>query len=260
MEDRRAVAEEIARSAGGLALDYFRRLDTLAVEEKGAQDFVTVADRAVEDHIRELITAKFPEDGIVGEERAPKQSDSGYTWIIDPIDGTANFINAIPIWAVVLAVVAEDRTQIGITYDPVHDEMFAATRGNGAILNGAPLINPRDTALSRGTVAVGMSTRSDREKALRLFRMIFEAEGLIVRNGSGAVSLAHVAAGRYLGYAEQHMNAWDCLAGQLLISEAGGVVEAQSADRMVAQGGRVVAGSVGVFQDLVKMADAAFGS
>ncbi|MEM1352180.1 MAG: inositol monophosphatase, partial [Pseudomonadota bacterium] len=172
MPDRRSAAEEIARSGGHLALDYFRKLDTLAVEEKGAQDFVTIADRAVEEHIRDLITTRFPDDGILGEEHAPKPSQSGYTWVIDPIDGTANFINAIPVWCVVIAVVADDKTQISTTYDPVHDEMFAAARGEGATLNGASLTCPADTQISRGTVAVGLSGRSDINDTLALMRAI----------------------------------------------------------------------------------------
>jgi len=259
MRDRRDVAEEIARSGGALALDYFRRVQDLDIEEKGTQDFVTVADKAVETHIRALIAEHFPKDGIVGEEHAPKPSTSGYTWVIDPIDGTANFISSIPIWCVVLAVVAEDQTQIGVTFDPVHDEMFSAGRGEGAQLNGQRLSCAAHASLSRGTVAFGMSGRSDTQKSLNLLRMILKADGQFVRNASGGISLAHVAAGRFLGYAEQHMNAWDCLAGQLLIAEAGGQIEAQSADRMVAEGGRVVAGSPGVFEALRDMADEAYG-
>lgn len=210
--------------------------------------------------MRDLITAQFPGDGIVGEEHAPKPSDTGHTWVIDPIDGTANFIGAIPVWCVVLAVVSDDKTQASATYDPVHDEMFAAARGQGATLNGAPLVCPAKTELSRGTVAVGFSKRSDINKSLALMRAILEADGYFVRNASGAISLAHTAAGRFLGYVEQHMNAWDCLAGQLLIEEAGGRVEPQSADEMLACGGRVIAGSDGVFETLQNMADTVYGS
>lgn len=258
MMDRRKAAEEIARSGGALALDYFRRIDGLVVEEKGVQDFVTVADRAVEDHIRALISDRFPADGIIGEEHAPKRSETGFTWVIDPIDGTANFINSIPVWAVVVAVVSVDQTQIGVTFDPVHDEMFAATRGMGAQLNGAVLTCPKNASLSRGTVAIGISGRSDDEHALQFLRMLLASGGRFVRNASGAVSLAHLAAGRFIGYAEEHMNAWDCLAGQLLVQEAGGRIEEQSADKMLADGGRVIAGSAGIFPQLQKIADDVF--
>ncbi|MEP2261358.1 MAG: inositol monophosphatase family protein, partial [Paracoccaceae bacterium] len=105
MANRKDTAETIARSGGALALEYFAKLATLEIEDKGPQDFVTAADKDVETHVRALIEEAFPEDGIVGEEHAPKPSGSGYTWVIDPIDGTANFISNIPAWCVVIAVV-----------------------------------------------------------------------------------------------------------------------------------------------------------
>ncbi|MEP5950147.1 MAG: inositol monophosphatase, partial [Lentilitoribacter sp.] len=132
MKDRSQTAVEIARIGGTLALEYFRRLDRLEIEDKGPQDFVSDADKAVENHIRNLINAAYPDDGIIGEEDAPKSSSSGYTWVIDPIDGTANFITGIPSWVVVIAIVYEDQTHVGVIFDPVHDEMYLATRGQGA--------------------------------------------------------------------------------------------------------------------------------
>ncbi|MEP5200180.1 MAG: inositol monophosphatase [Paracoccaceae bacterium] len=258
MANRKDTAETIARSGGALALEYFAKLATLEIEDKGPQDFVTAADKDVETHVRALIEEAFPEDGIVGEEHAPKPSGSGYTWVIDPIDGTANFISNIPAWCVVIAVVKDDQTQIGVTYDPIHDEMFSAEHTKGATLNGTPLVCPSDTALNRGSVSTGFSNRISSEETLAAITAIMDAGGIFHRNASGALSLAYVGAGRLIGYIELHMNAWDCLAGQLLIAEAGGSVEQQSADDMIASGGRVVASSKGVFDDLVKIANAAF--
>ncbi len=258
MQGRQMSAIEIATEGGNLALDYFGRLGDLDVVQKGPQDFVSEADKNVETQIRKSIEKSYPEDGIVGEEHAPKLTRSGYTWIIDPIDGTANFINAIPAWTVVIAVVKADATQIGVTHDPIHNETYTATRGGGAFLNGAPLICPTDTHLSRGSLGTGLSNRTSGEGVRRLIDEILKADGIFHRNASGALSLAYVAAGRLLGYVEEHMNAWDCLAGQLLVAEAGGHVEKQSADEMIAHGGRVVAGSAGVFDELVRIADAAY--
>ncbi len=248
----------IAENAGRFALDFFQRVGTLTIEDKGPQDFVSEADKAVEILVREAIARDFPDDGIVGEEHAPKPSKSGYTWIIDPIDGTTNFINAIPAWTVVIAVVRDGETQIGVTHDPVHNETFSAVRGGGAFLNGAPLVCPSDTALSRGTVGTGFSNRVGTKGIRQLITALFDADGMYHRNASGALSLAYVASGRLLGYIEEHMNAWDCLAGQLLIAEAGGRVEVQNADDMIIHGGRVVVGSAGVFDQLVDIADGAF--
>ena len=259
MQTRKDTAVEIARIGGALALEYFRRLETLKIEDKGPQDFVSDADKAVEDHIRNLIIAAFPEDGIVGEEDAPKPSTSGYTWVIDPIDGTANFIAGIPAWVIVIAIVHDDQTQVGVTFDAVHDEMYVAARGAGASLNKKPLLCPPDLRLDRGSISTGFSRRISDGDTVDVIARVVAQGGVFHRNASGALSLAYVAAGRLNGYIEEHMNAWDCLAGQLLIAEAGGRVETQSADKMIANGGRVVAGSAGVFEDLMKIADDVYG-
>lgn len=253
MDHRAQQSIEIAQSGGALALDYFKRVGGLDVVNKGLQDFVTEADQNVETHVRKLIGDAFPDDGIVGEEHAPKPSTSGYTWVIDPIDGTANFINAIPAWCVVISIVKDDRTQIGVTFDPVHDELYHAVRGQGSTLNGVPLHCPANTAINHGSVALGYCSRSSKKNTTALLAEILAQDGVFHRNASGALSLAYVAAGRLIGFIEEHMNAWDCLAGQLIIAEAGGQIELQSADAMIAEGGRVVAGGKGVFDTLVKI-------
>lgn len=258
MQNRAQIAVDIAIDAGEFAHDFFRRVATLEIEDKGPQDFVSEADKAVELQVRAAIEAAFPDDGIVGEEHAPKPSVSGYTWIIDPIDGTTNFINAIPAWTVVIAIVKDGDTVVGVTRDPIHDETYLAIRGGGAFFNGAPLVCPADTDIRRGTIGTGFSNRTSTDGVRRLIDEILKAEGVFHRNASGALSLAYVAAGRLLGYVEEHMNAWDCLAGQLLIAEAGGRIELQSADDMIAGGGRVVVGSAGVFDELVRIADNAY--
>ena len=256
---RHEAAQRITREAGALALEYFRARDRLTIDRKGAQDWVSQADKEVELAVRAALKAAYPDDGIVGEEHAAHAGSSGFTWVIDPIDGTTNFINGIPAWTVVIAGVAEGRTQVGVIHDPLHDETFSAVRGAGAWLNEQPLELGGAQTLSDGTTGIGYSNRVSHEGIMRLMREIDDAGGMFLRNASGALSLAFVAAGRTLGYAEEHMNAWDCLAGQLIVAEAGGGVEVQDADDMIASGGRVVVGVPGVFADLVGMADRCFG-
>ncbi len=257
--DRRyAGARRIAEEAGALALDYFHRFDGLNVEVKSHQDFVSEADKNVETFVRKALAEAFPDDGIVGEEDAPKAGTSGFTWVIDPIDGTTNFIHGIPGWTVVLAVVLGSRTEIGVIHDPNHGEMYQARRGAGAFVNDRALSVLKGRDIRTGSTGVGFSGRTRAGGILRLIEEIIAAGGVFYRNASGALSLAYVASGKLLGYVEEHMNAWDCLAGQLLVAEAGGVIEDQDAADMIARGGRVVVGTPEVFDDLRAMADRAY--
>ncbi|WP_298835812.1 inositol monophosphatase family protein [uncultured Roseobacter sp.] len=259
MTDRKNTAVEIARKAGQLALEYFTDQDALVIDHKGHQDFVSQADRNVELLTRELLAGAFPDDAIVGEEHAPATGTSGYTWVIDPIDGTTNFINGIPAWTVVIAGVQDGQTQIGVIHDPCNNETFVAVRDQGAFLNDAPLRLSDDRTMADGSVGIGYSNRVDDQGVVRLVTALVGQGAMFYRNASGALSLAYVAAGRLLGYSEEHMNAWDCLAGQLIVSEAGGCVEAQDADAMIRDGGRVVVGTATVFDTLLQVSQDAFG-
>jgi myo-inositol-1(or 4)-monophosphatase len=256
--DRVDHGARIAREAGDLALRFFRAQDSLKVEQKGHQDFVSQADRDVETFVRQALAAAFPDDSIVGEEHAPTVGTSGVTWVIDPIDGTTNFVNGIPAWTVVLAGVADGKTQFGVIHDPCHDEIYTAMRGQGAQMNGTAMHITSDRGMTEGTVGIGFSNRTSTKGIDRLISAMLAEGGVFYRNASGALSLAYVASGRLLGYAEDHMNAWDCLAGQLLVAEAGGVVETQDADSMIARGGRVIVGTPRTFPDLLRLCETAF--
>ncbi|MDB0059262.1 inositol monophosphatase, partial [bacterium] len=155
-------------------------------------------------------------------------------------------------------IVKDGVTQIGITHDPVHNETFSAMLGAGAFLNKTQIFCNPNTNLNRGTIGTGFSNRVSTKGIKKLINLIFEEGGMYHRNASCALSLAYVASGRLLGYIEEHLNAWDCLAGQLLISEAGGQIEKQDTNKMIQRGGRVVVGSSGVFDQLVQMANKAF--
>ncbi|MEM6887181.1 MAG: inositol monophosphatase [Pseudomonadota bacterium] len=259
LADRRTQAEEIARSAGGLARDFFRDIGSLDISAKtGALDLVSNADIAVEKDIRAKLIEAFPDDGIIGEEHAPVPARSDWTWVIDPIDGTANFVVGLPQWCVILACVQGDGTRVGVIYDPCADEMFSAAAGYGARLNGEPMRVARASGLDEGRIGLGMNGRTPAEVTPTLLLAIAEEGGLLFHNASGGLMLAYVAAGRLIGFAEPHMNAWDCLAGQLIVREAGGRCEPQSAKDMLADGGRVVVATPGIFDRLQLLADKAY--
>ncbi len=256
--NRFSFAKETCVTAGAAALAYFQRIETLTIEQKGHQDLVSEADKNVELLIRKLLAENFPDDAVVGEEHDNTIGTSGYTWVIDPIDGTANFVTGIPAWTVVLACVRGADTCIGVILDPVHNEVFAATQGGGAFRNDTPMRVSSSEGLHQGSVGVGFSNRVKSDGLLEALRHVVAGGGVFYRNASGALSLAYVADGRLIGYIEEHMNAWDCLAGQLLVQEAGGKIEAQDARDMILNGGRVVAATPTLFDTLVTISDQSF--
>ncbi|MCI5111244.1 MAG: inositol monophosphatase [Marivita sp.] len=257
-ENRQEFAIGLCHDAGQLALSYFKDRTRLVVDKKGRQDWVSEADRNVETFIRERLHQAWPDDGVYGEEHEPTLGTSGFDWVIDPIDGTTNFVNGIPAWTIVLAGVAQGRTEVGVIHDPNVRETFAALRGAGATLNGTSMQVAGGTPLNSGTVAVGYSNRVEAAHVIPMISDLIDAGAMYHRNASGALSIAYVAAGRLLGYVEEHMNAWDCLAGQLMVEEAGGRVEQQDATGMIRDGGRVVVGTPDVFETLVRFADRAW--
>ena len=242
------AAKDIAREAGRAALDYFRNPDALRVAAKGPQDFVSQADSAVETLIRDRIHKLFPDDGFLGEEggAAIGNRDANGLWVVDPIDGTSNFINRVPLWCVSIAYVREGRIEVGVVYDPNVDELFAARRGKGAFCGETPISCSAADSLTQGTVGIGYSTRTSVASAVDSIRRLLDAGGMYQRNGSGALMLTYVGAGRLLGYVEAHINAWDCLAGILLVEEAGGWTNDFLANDGLLHGNPIIAAAPGV--------------
>lgn len=255
---RHQAALAIAAEAGAMALDYFRKWTELTIDVKGHQDFVSEADRNVELAVRAALAKAFPDDGIVGEEGAPTPGTTGFTWVIDPIDGTTNFINGIPQWCVIIACVHQGQTVIGVVHDPVHDELHHAMLGGGAFCNDRPIHCTDKTSLRDGSLGVGYSGRTHIEGIKHLVTGCCDAGTVFWRNGSGGLSLAYVATGRILGYIEEHMNAWDFLAGHLIVSEAGGRVLPVNADHAIAHGGRVVVAGAALYDAVAALATAAY--
>lgn len=258
LDARHEFATELARRAGEVGMKFFRELDKLTIESKGHQDLVSDGDREVELFIRAGIAERYPDDGIVGEEHAPVEGSTGFVWIIDPIDGTANFVRGIPAWCVVIACLHEGEMQVGVVHDPSTGETFHGRRGGGAFLNGRPIRTTTATSLSEGSVGTGFSNRVEAGHIVPLIGALIAEGGVFYRNASGALMLAYVAAGRLLGYTEEHMNAWDCTAGLLLVEEAGGRIFRPDPASVITEGTLVIAGGQGVYDRIYALSKDAF--
>jgi myo-inositol-1(or 4)-monophosphatase len=252
-------ARELAERAGLLGMEFFKKLDSLTIESKGHQDMVSEADREVELFVRREIAKAYPDDGIIGEEHAPTRGSTGYTWVIDPIDGTANFVRGIPAWCVVIACAKDGVTVTGVIHEPSTGETFYGEKGGGAFLNGKPIKATSGNSLSDGSLGVGFSNRRETASVPGLIKDLLARGGVFYRNASGALMLAYVASGRLLGYIENHMNAWDCIAGMLLIEEAGGRVVASDPKTVLEKGTVVVTGGANVFDEIYALCAEAFG-
>ena len=218
-----ARIEPVARSAGALALKHFRARDRLEIHSKRSlTDLVSNADREVEALIRAELSSAFPKDALLGEELGLTEGQSGRTWVIDPIDGTAPYLNGLPGWCVSIGLMEENKPLLGAIYAPMLDEMFLGARGVGATLNGDRIFVTDSFDLTTGLLGLGSNDLVPADRLGRLHADLAEAGIAWVRYGSGALMLAYVAAGRLVGYCEPRMSVWDCLAAYALIDAAGG--------------------------------------
>jgi myo-inositol-1(or 4)-monophosphatase len=225
--DRYEAARWIARAAGQLALDYFRHRDRLEVELKGPTDYVSYADRDVEGAIRRELASTFPDDAFLGEESASLFEERvDRCWIVDPIDGTHNFLRGMPYWAVSIGFVADGRTHVGVVYDPAADALYSARHGGGAFCqlehDDVRLRTAPTRELAGSYMALGHHDRAYEPRYFEIRRRMMDA-GIAMRNfGCASLQLAHVASGRLDGFMELQLSAWDAVAGLLLVEEAGG--------------------------------------
>ena len=252
LQARYRLAQAVARRAGEKALEMFRQRDRLVIESKGLQDMVSAADRDTELLIRAEVTASFAEDGFLGEEGGLERPDARFLWVIDPIDGTACFVNGMHAWCLSIGVLCDGHPVIGVVYDPNSDEMFHALQGQGAFVNAVSLKASQACALSDGVLGVGFSHRVPVSAFLPFLGRTLSSGGMFIRNGSGALMLAYVAAGRLIGYYEPHINAWDCMAGIVLVQEAGGTVNDFLAGNGLLQGNPIIAAGAGLYAVLVE--------
>ena len=259
IDERFNFACAIIKDAGALALEYFERFETLEVKSKGVQDMASEADLETEKLIGQAVTATFSGDAFLGEEGADSfviQPGKG-TWIIDPIDGTQPFVHGISSWCIAIAFVADGLIQFGVVYDPNRDELFAAKVGEGATLNGVTINPSSATSLSEGLVSVGYSNRVKPEDTLGPLARLMHANAMYHRSGSGALSLAYVAAGRLIGYFEPHMNSWDFAASACIVEEAGGVInDCLPDEQAMVKGSLVIAAAPGVYDELNRVVSA----
>ena len=249
LEARARFAAGLAREAGALALRYFDRELEYTAESKGdLQDWVSVADRSVEALCRERLCARFPDDAMLGEESGGTLADRA--WIIDPIDGTLNFVHGVRYWCVSIAFLEDGVRRIGAVYDPPHDELFLAAAGGGATLGSRPLRVSACASLDRALIVQGYVYRHDLDAHLSLRRALILAGAEVKDHGAGALMLAHVAAGRFDAYLEPHMHPWDASAGLLLVEEAGGRVLPYPGDQGMRAGGAVLASAPALYDRL----------
>jgi myo-inositol-1(or 4)-monophosphatase len=253
-EVRYVLAQGLCRRVGEWALGLFRQRETLAIESKGLQDMVSRADREVEEMVRAEVAARFPDDGFVGEEGGVDKAGARYVWVIDPIDGTACFVNGMHAWCISVAVMHRGEPVIGVVIDPNSGEIFHAMKGGGAYVGLKPVhVHPAATVRD-GVLGVGFSHRVPPSAFVPFLERLLHDGGMFIRNGSGALMLAYVAAGRLIGYYEPHINAWDCLAGIVLVLEAGGAVNDFLSNDGLLKGNPILASGPALFSRLAAMA------
>jgi myo-inositol-1(or 4)-monophosphatase len=251
------VAVAAAEEAGEILLEYFGSLDPADVEEKAKNDMVSRADREAEASLRHALLAAFPHDRFLGEETGLSAGDDAApAWIVDPLDGTANFIRGFPHWAVSVARTSGGLggpLEVGVIWDPVKEDLFSAAAGAGAFRNGARLRMPPRASLEGAALATGFPFRQQAKIDLYLsvFREAFLEARSIRRAGSAALDLAYTAAGIFDGFFEFGLSPWDTAAGALLIAEAGGVVTDFDGGGSWRTRGNVLSGSEGAHAALL---------
>ncbi len=258
----RQVGVEAAQAAGQLLMRSLGKLRQSQVAQKGVSDYVTSLDRAAERIILRTIRARFPRHAIRAEESGRSRHTSPYEWVIDPLDGTTNYIHQFPAFAVSIALLTEGRLAVGVIYDPWRDELFHGMRGDGARLNRQVIHVAGRRRLAECLIATGfpfrIRTRLDRY--LISFRKIFLHSSGIRRAGSAALDLAYTACGRVDGFWEMGLSPWDIAAGALLIEEAGGRVSDFAGQPGYLAHGSILAANPMIHSQLVKFLKPVFPS
>lgn len=252
------IALRAARSAGELIMRSMERLDTLSVSEKDAKDYVTEVDRAAEQTIINAILKAHPEHSILAEESGQIQGTNqgtDYQWIIDPLDGTTNFIHGVPHFAISIACKYRGRLEHAVIIDPIRQEEFTASRGRGATFNGRRMRVSKRKSLENALLATGFPFREGQlqhmDNYLAMLKDLAVQSAGIRRAGAASLDLAYVAAGRYDAFWEYGLSEWDMAAGVLLIQEAGGLVSNFTGGHDFLDSGHIVAGGPKCFKALL---------
>ncbi len=247
------IAVRAARNAGRVILRYYERTESLTIDEKSRNDFVSEVDRQAERIIINELRGKFPDHSILGEESG-RHKGNEFQWVIDPLDGTTNYLHGLPQFAISIALKYKGRLEHGLVYDPLREEMFTASRGSGARLNDRKLRVTQRLDLEGALLGTGLPFRNQRfiKEYLGMLETLMKDTAGIRRPGSAALDFAYVATGRTDGFWELGLSEWDCAAGALLVHEAGGVVtDIGGGDRYLATG-NVIAGGYKVHAAILK--------
>ncbi len=252
------IAVRAARKAGSVINLAAKELHKIPVEQKKHHDFVTEVDRAAERAIIEILKGAYPNHDFLGEEGGAQSAQKGiasdYLWIIDPLDGTTNFIHGFPQYAVSIGLAYKGKLTEAVIYDPTRDELFTASRGQGALLNNQRMRVSACTQLSAGLIGNGFAIRSSEEVRdyMSLFKIISDNCAGMRCAGSAALNLAYVAAGRLDGFFEKNLSPWDIAAGALLILESGGMVGDFDGNSNYLYGREIIAAPPQVFAQMVQ--------
>lgn len=244
LEQRYRLGVEVIREAGELAMGYFNARETLTVKAKGPQDLASEADLNTEVLIRDRITRAFPQDAFLGEETPPTAYKDGQgIWVVDPIDGTQPFICGMSCWCVSIAFVRNGKLEFGMVNAPARNELFAGGKAFPSTLNGKPIKGMMTGSVRDGLTGTGYSLKSGPKMFLPAFQRFLEANGMFYRDGSGALSLCYVAAGRLVAFFEPVIKSWDCLGGMAVV-EGAGLQNSKFLETFgLHQGGRLVSGN-----------------
>ena len=248
------IAVRAARSAGDIILRSSDNIGQLNVDQKGKNDFASDVDRAAEREIINIIKTAYPDHAILAEESGEHQGND-FVWIIDPLDGTTNFLHGFPQYAVSIALKYRGRLEVAAIYDPLRDELFTARRGGGALLNSRRLRVTSPLSMKGALIGTGFPFKTDThlDAYVGMFKAISMQAAGIRRAGAAALDLAYVAAGRLDGFWEIGIMPWDMAAGILLIQEAGGVVTDFSFNDNYLESGNIIAGSPKMHQMLYQL-------
>jgi myo-inositol-1(or 4)-monophosphatase len=248
------VAVNAARKAGNIITRSLEHVDVLEVDTKSKNDFVSEVDRRAEQTIIETLHRAYPDHGILAEESGSHAGDDDYQWVIDPLDGTTNFIHGFPQFAVSIALRRKGRLEQGVVYDPVSQELYTASRGGGAQLNGRRIRVSKRRGLEGALLGTGFPFKQQHhlDAYLGTFKALFTDTAGIRRAGAASLDLAYVAAGRLDGFWEIGLSPWDMAAGVLLVQEAGGLVGDFGGGHEFMQTGNVVAGNPKVFKAILQ--------
>jgi len=247
------IAEKAAFKAGGVLLRLQKQVHSLHVVKKKENDFASIADKAAEEAIIEVISKAHPEHAILGEEGGlVGNQDADHIWIVDPLDGTTNFLHGIPHYCVSIALEIKGVIEHALIHDPVRDETFYASRGYGAYLNETRLRLDFYAKLGESVIATGFPFRKREvfNRYMLQFKSIFKSVGDIRRAGSAALDLAYVAAGRVDGFWEMGLEKWDMAAGALIVSEAGGDCKDFKLGKDYLNSGNIIAGNLKIIAAL----------